>query len=274
MRYVEVKGLRVPVLGFGTYRLAGAVCEHMVATALGIGYRHIDTARMYANEAEVGRAIETSGIRRDDIFLTTKILMTDLAYDAVQRSVEDSLRKLRTGHVDLVLIHWPNPEIPLEETLRALREIRERGLARAIGVSNFPVRLLREAIETHGADLLCDQVEYHPLLSQRPVLDYVRSRGMMLTAYSPLAQGRIADEPVLVEIARSHAKTPAQVALRWLVEQDGVAAIPKSASERRARENFAIFDFELTEDDRSRIDRLRGAGRLVDPGWAPDWDAP
>ncbi|HSK38511.1 MAG TPA: aldo/keto reductase, partial [Arenibaculum sp.] len=136
MRYVEVKGLRVPALGFGTYRLAGAVCEHLVETALGIGYRHVDTARMYANEIEVGRAIEASGVRRDDIFLTTKIWMTDLAHDAVRRSVEDSLGKLRTGHVDLLLIHWPNPEIPMDETLRALREVRERGLTRAIGVSN------------------------------------------------------------------------------------------------------------------------------------------
>ncbi|HEV7370677.1 aldo/keto reductase [Arenibaculum sp.] len=273
MQFVEVKGRKVPALGFGTYGLDGDEAERMVRTALDIGYRHIDTARSYGNEAAVGRALRRSGVARDEIFLTTKVWHDSLAYEAVLSSVEASLRDLDTDRVDLLLVHWPNRAVPLAATLHAFEDLRDEGKVGAIGVSNFPVALLREAVEEIGADLLCDQVEYHPLLSQTPVLGYLRRHGMMLTAYSPLAQGRVANNPVLAEVGHRHGKSPAQAALRWLLDQPGVAAIPKSGSERRARENFEVFDFTLTDRDRREIDRLQGDGRLVNPGWAPDWDA-
>lgn len=272
MQHVEAKGIKVPALGFGTWKLAGSDAERMVRAALDIGYRHIDTAQAYGNEAEVGRAIEASGVPREDVFLTTKVWMDKLAYGDLQRSAEQSLRLLRTDRVDLLLVHWPNPQVPLGDTLRALAELKRDGKARAIGVSNFPVALLREAVEEHEADLLCDQVEYHALLSQKVVLDWLRAHDMMLTAYSPLAQGRLAGHPVLTEIGRRIGRSPAQVALRWLLDQERVAVIPKSSSERRARENFEVLGFTLDEADFQAVSRLQGAGRQINPGWAPDWD--
>lgn len=272
MQYVEAKGIRIPALGFGTWRLAGNEAERMVRTALDIGYRHVDTAQAYGNEAEVGRAIAGSGVAREDVFLTTKIRRERLGSDDLRRSAEESLRLLRTDRVDLLLVHWPNPEVPLEDTLRALSELKREGKARTIGVSNFPVALLREAVERYDADLLCDQVEYHPLLSQKVVLDWLRAHDMMLTAYSPLAQGRLADHPTLAGIGRRIGRSPAQVALRWLLDQDRVAAIPKSSSEARARENFDVLGFTLDEADFQAVSRLQGGGRQIDPDWAPDWD--
>jgi 2,5-diketo-D-gluconate reductase B len=272
MQYVEAKGIKVPALGFGTWKLAGSDAERMVRAALDIGYRHVDTAQAYGNEAEVGRAIEASGVPREDVFLTTKVWMDKLAYGDLQRSAEQSLRLLRTDRVDLLLVHWPNPQVPLGDTLRALAELKRDGKVRTIGVSNFPVALLREAVEEHEADLLCDQVEYHALLSQKVVLDWLRAHDMMLTAYSPLAQGRLAGHPVLAEIGRRIGRSPAQVALRWLLDQERVAVIPKSSSERRARENFEVLGFTLDEADFQAVSKLQGAGRQINPGWAPDWD--
>jgi 2,5-diketo-D-gluconate reductase B len=215
-----------------------------------------------------------SGLARDRIFLTTKLAPGNYAAATVKRSTEESLRRLATDHVDLLLIHWPTGEAPLDETLGALAALRKAGKARHIGVSNFNVALLQEAVDTHGADLLCNQVEYHPYLSQRAVLAAVRRHGMMLTAYSPLARGRVQRDPVLAAIGRSYDKSPAQVALRWLIDQDGVAAIPKAASRAHLAANLAIFDFALSTVDRAAIDALRDGYRVVDPaGWAPDWDA-
>jgi 2,5-diketo-D-gluconate reductase B len=272
MQHVEAKGIKVPALGFGTWKLAGSDAERMVRAALDIGYRHVDTAQAYGNEAEVGRAIEASGVPREDVFLTTKVWMDKLAYGDLQRSAEQSLRLLRTDRVDLLLVHWPNPQVPLGDTLRALAELKRDGKVRTIGVSNFPVALLREAVEEYEADLLCDQVEYHALLSQKVVLDWLRAHDMMLTAYSPLAQGRLAGHPVLAEIGRRIGRSPAQVALRWLLDQERVAVIPKSSSERRARENFEVLGFTLDEADFQAVSKLQGAGRQINPGWAPDWD--
>lgn len=273
MRHVEVKGRSVPALGFGTFGLDGDAVERMVSAALDIGYRHIDTARSYGNEAAVGRALRRSAVPREEIFLTTKVWHDSLGYEAVRNSVEASLRDLDVDRVDLLLIHWPSRAVPLAATLHAFEDLCDEGKVGAIGVSNFPVALLREAVEEIGADLLCDQVEYHPLLSQRVLLDYLRRHAMMLTAYTPLAQGRVANNPVLAEIGRRHDKSAAQVALRWLLDQPGVAAIPRSGSERRARENFDVFDFALTDRDRREIGRLQGDARFVNPDWAPDWDA-
>ena len=275
MEYREIKGTRVPALGLGTWQLSGRSCFETVRQALDLGYRHIDTAQMYGNETEVGWAIRESGIDRDAIFLTTKIAPGNMAAAAVRRSTEESLRRLATDHVDLLLIHWPAGEVPLGETLGALARLRDAGKARHIGVSNFNVALLEEAVATQGADIFCNQVEYHPYLSQRAVLAAVRRHGLLLTAYSPLARGRIQRDPALASIARSYGKSPAQVALRWLLDQDGVAAIPKAAGRAHLAANLAIFDFALRPEHRAAIDALDDNYRVVDPaGWAPDWDPP
>ncbi|HJT07931.1 MAG TPA: aldo/keto reductase [Stellaceae bacterium] len=273
MKYLDIEGTRVPALGLGTWQLSGRGCFEAVRRALDLGYRHIDTAQMYGNESEVGWAVRDSGFARDQIFLTTKLAPANHAAAAVKRSTEESLRRLATDHVDLLLIHWPTGEVPLGETLSALAELRKAGKARHIGVSNFNVALLDEAVATHGADLLCNQVEYHPYLSQRAVLAATRRHGIMLTAYSPLARGRVLRDPVLSAIGRAYDKSPAQVALRWLLDQDGVVAIPKASSRAHLAANLAIFDFALSAADRAQIDALRDGYRVVDPaGWAPDWD--
>jgi 2,5-diketo-D-gluconate reductase B len=273
VKYLEIKAARVPALGLGTWQLSGRGCNEAVRHALDLGYRHIDTAQIYGHETEVGWAVRDSGLARDQIFLTTKLAPGNHAAAAVKRSTEESLRRLATDHVDLLLIHWPTGEVPLGETLGALAALRQAGKARHIGVSNFTVALLEEAIDTHGADLLCNQVEYHPYLSQRAVLAALRRHGMMLTAYSPLARGRVQRDPVLTRIGATYGKSPAQVALRWLLDQEGVVAIPKAASRAHLAANLAVFDFALSASDRAQIDALRDGYRVVDPaGWAPDWD--
>jgi 2,5-diketo-D-gluconate reductase B len=273
MQHVPVKGAKVPALGLGTWQLSGRQCYDAVRAALELGYRHIDTAEMYANAEEVGRAIRDSGIARDELWLTTKVPPGKLRAADAKRSAEDSLRRLGLDHVDLLLIHWPSSEAPLGETLAAFAELRARGRTRFIGVSNFSVPLIEEAVERHGADLLCDQVEYHPYLSQKPVLDAVRRHGMFLTAYAPVAKGRAAGDAVLAAIGRKYGKSAAQVCLRWLLDQDAVVAIPKAASRAHLAENLAIFDFALAPEDRAQIDALERGGRLLDvPGWSPAWD--
>ena len=273
MKILDLNGVKVPALGFGTWNLSGATCRRMVDHALGLGYRHIDTATIYGNEVEVGQGIRDSGVPRGDIFLTTKVWSSSLAADAVKASAEESLRALGTDYVDLLLIHWPNPSVPLAETLGALADVRARGLTRRIGVSNFPVVLMEETVETLGADILANQVEYHPYLSQNRVLAYCRAHGITLTAYSPVARGRVNTDPVLADIGARHGKTPAQVALRWLIEQDNVSIIPKAAKPEHARDNLDIFDFELSAGDRAAIDALPKNVRITDilRGWS--WDS-
>ncbi len=273
MTTIDRKGAKVPALGFGTWRLTGDPCTRMVTAALDMGYRHIDTAQAYENEVEVGAGLAASGVPREDIFLTTKVWMSNLAHDRLVRSAEQSLRDLKTDYVDLLLLHWPSDDVPMAESLEALRQLRERGLVRHIGVSNYTVALLGEATDTHGADLLCNQVEYHPLLSQRPLLAAMRARDMVLTAYSPLGRGQALRAEAIRETAEKHGRTPAQVALRWLIEQDGVAAIPKAGSESHARANLAVFDFALDDADRAAIGAINGDNRLIDPSWSPAWDA-
>ena len=272
---IDVKGVQVPALGLGTYSLRGQQCVELVRTALNIGYRHIDTARMYGNEAEVGRAVQDSGVDRGDIFITTKIWPDDLAYSDAKLCADDSLGNLGVDYVDLLLIHWPSKRIPLDETLTAFAEIKAAGKARLIGVSNFNTALMKEAVEQCGADIACNQVEYHPLLSQRPVLDLARGYGMMLTAYKPVAEGYVLEEPLLNRIGESHGKTAAQVSLRWLIQQQAVAAIPKTGNVARCRENFDIFDFELSADEMSEITALTSRNkRLLDVSLGPVWDVP
>ena len=268
---LHVQGARVPRLGFGTWLLQGDEAYDGVRDALEIGYRHIDTARAYENEEEVGRAIADSGVDRGDFWLTTKLWTSEFAPDRVRRAAEDSLRNLRVDHVDLLLLHWPNPEVPLEATLQALAALREDGLIGHAGVSNFPAGLLERALEI--TPLLADQVEYHPFLGQDALLDVCLANDMTLTAYSPLAHGEVPKDPALIEIGEAHGKSAGQVALRWLLDQKAVTTAPKASSHARRVENFEVFDFALTDADRARIDGLRKDRRTVDPPWAPDWAA-
>ncbi len=273
MIYRLVKGATVPALGFGTFKLRGAEGIAAIRYALDLGYRHIDTAIRYENEDEVGQALAESGLDRSDIFLTTKLRHVDLADGDVQARTTESLQRLRTDYVDLLLMHWPHNEIPFAETWRALCEVRAKGQAHYLGVSNFPAALMRQAVEECGADLLTNQIEYHPFLSQTAVMDFARAHDILVTAAVPLARGAINDEPVLRRLAEEHRKTPAQITLRWLLQQDQVVAIPKSGQRDKIRENFELFDFSLTAAEMAAIDALRGNLRLVNPTWAPQWDA-
>lgn len=274
MNFVTVKGACVPAIGFGTWPLRGWRGRRAIERALALGYRHMDTAQIYDNESDVGRALRASGIARSEVFLATKLHRDNLRADAVRQSTEDSLRRLSTDYVDLLLIHWPNEAVPLGETLEAMTRLRDAGRTRFIGVCNFNIDLLTEAVQMHRADLLCNQIEYHPFLSQTRIREVTRRFGMIVVAYSPIARGRVAQDATICAIADKYGKTPAQVALRWLIEQDGVAAIPKAGSAAHAAQNLAIFDFTLEAVDRAAIDRLGHAGFRIqgrEPGM-PDWD--
>lgn len=265
-------GSGMPVMGFGTFELQGDVCRHAVGWALAVGYRHLDTARMYENEEQVARGMADSGVPREDIFLTTKLQMGQLHADGVRTSLENSRQALNTDYVDLLLIHWPEEATSLEETLNAMAELQQSGKVRQIGVSNFPVKWLERAIEVSPVPIFCNQVEYHPYLDQTPVLEACRNHHMALVAYSPLARGHVSSDERLIEIGAKHNKTPAQIALRWLIGQSDVIAIPKSSSEQHIRQNIDVFDFELDRDDLAALELLQGDQRLIDPSFAPQWD--
>ena len=268
---IEVQGVSVPRLGFGTWQIEGPDATEAVRDALEIGYRQIDTARAYGNEAEVGEGIAQSGVDRGEIFLTTKIFPGDFEPDALKAAAEDSLHSLRTDYLDLLLLHWPDDSVPLEQTLAAMVALREAGRIRNLGVSNFPAGLLAQALE--HAPVFCDQVEYHPFLGQGRLLELARERDLLVTAYSPLAHGRVPDDATLAEIGEAHGKTAGQVALRWLLDQPAVSPIPKASSHERRVENFEVFDFALSDDERARIDGLPKDDRQIDPDFGPDWDA-
>jgi 2,5-diketo-D-gluconate reductase B len=268
---VEIQGTRVPVLGFGTWLITGPDATEAVRDALEIGYRQIDTARAYENEREVGRGIADSGLAREEFFLTTKVPFDEASADEVQRDCEQSLERLGVDYLDLLLLHWPNPDVPLEETLKALTSLRADGRIRNLGVSNFPAGLLQQALEL--APVFCNQVEYHPFLDQSRLLELARANDVLITAYSPLAHGEVPDDETLNRIGAAHGKTAGQVALRWLLDQDHVSPIPKASGHERRVENFEVFDFELSAEERAEIDALPKDVRTADPPWAPDWDA-
>ena len=270
MDTVTIKDTQVPALGFGTWMIQGQACIDSVEDALSLGYRHIDTAQIYENEAEVGKAIGRSNTSRQDIFLTTKLWRDNIPGDRVLKSLHKSLRQLETDYVDLLLIHWPMDDVPVEETLAPMIEAKEAGKVRHLGVSNYPPSWVKKA--TSVTDIACNQVEYHPFLGQDALLELAEAHGMMLTAYSPLARGRVLDDETLQEIAQNHGKSPAQVALRWLIDQPRVAAIPKAESPEHRRSNLEIFDFQLTDGERSAIDDLPKDQRVLDPDFAPTWE--
>ncbi|MGX1306054.1 2,5-diketo-D-gluconate reductase B [Amorphus suaedae] len=273
MHTVHAAGADIPALGFGTWRLRDAECERMVAAAIGAGFRHIDTAEMYDNEEAVGRGLKAARVPRDELFVTTKVWPSHLRDGALQHAAEESLKRLGLEYVDLYLIHWPSDEVPMQEAIGALNEVRTRGLARSIGVANFTVRLIEEAVAASEAPLATNQVEYHAHLDQTPVLEACRRHDMSVTAYSPLGRGTILKEKVLIEIAEAHGRTPAQVLLRWLIQQDGVIAIPKTASPERLEENLGADGFSLTDDEMAKIFALkRPDGRIVRMAGEPEWD--
>ena len=272
MLFVEANGAKIPAIGLGTWELRGRTCARLVEQALRLGYRHIDTAQVYENEREVGEAVRASGVRREEMFITTKVWTSHFAPHDLERSTKESLNKLRLSEVDLLLLHWPNPHVPLEETLSGLAQAKELGLARHIGVSNFTVALIEEAVAKSPVPIVCNQVEYHPYLNQTKVLEACRAHGMALVAYSPIARGRIKNDEALARIGARYGKTTAQVCLRWLVQQN-VVAIPRTTKIERLSENIEIFDFALTESEMSEISAMGSPeGRIVDFGFAPKWD--
>lgn len=264
-------GVAIPRLGFGTWRLTGADCRKAVAAAFESGYRHIDTAAMYGNEEDVGAAIRDSGLPRSEIFLGSKVWRDDLKRDALLRSAESSATKLG-GPMDLLMVHWPNDAVPLAETMGAMAEARQRGLTRSIGVSNFPSALLREAMACCEAPILVNQCEYHPGLDQSRLIEACRAADTAFVSYRPLGSGQTSANAVFARIAARHGKTATQVVLRWHLQQEGVVAIPRSATPAHIAENIAIFDFELSTDEMAEIFALGGSDRQVDPAWAPAWD--
>jgi diketogulonate reductase-like aldo/keto reductase len=276
MNSIEANGARIPVIGLGTWTLKGRSCSELVEHALAVGYRHVDTAAAYGNEEDVGAGIRASGLSRSDIFLTTKVWPSDLAPADFMKSAEASLKRLGLDQVDLLLIHWPNPEIPLKGTVEALNKARREGLTRHIGVANFTTRLLAEARKLSEAPLVCDQVEYHPYLDQRKMLQACRAAGMAMVSYCPLHRGGdLLEERAVKDAAAAHGVTPGQVILRWHVQQEGIVAIPRTSKKERLAENIGIFGFALTEAEMRAISALSGKNsRLCDFDFAPEWDQP
>jgi 2,5-diketo-D-gluconate reductase B len=266
--------MHMPHIGAGTFRLQGQTVIDSVTNALALGYRHIDTAQIYGNETEVGQALATSGVPREEIFVTTKIWTEHLAGEALISSLKESLRKLRLEQLDLTLIHWPSPggAVPVAESMAALLEARELGLTRAIGVSNFTIPLMGEAIDAVGAaNIATNQVELHPYLQNRAVAAFARAHGIPVTAYMPLAYGKVLDDPVVKTIAARKNATAAQVTLAWLLAQ-GHTVIPSSTRRENLASNLAASSLVLSREDLAAIDSLDRGERLVSPDFAPRWD--
>jgi 2,5-diketo-D-gluconate reductase B len=271
---VEAHGARIPLIGLGTWDLRGRTCARITEQALRLGYRHLDTAELYDNEREVGEGLRAAGVKRDDVFITTKIWPSHFAPRELARAAKESLMRLRLSEVDLLLLHWPNPQIPLAETLGALCKIKRDGLARHIGISNFTVALIEEAVALTTEPLVCNQIEVHAFLDQSKVIAASHKHGMAVVAYSPIARGGLKNDKVLARIGKAHGKTAAQVGLRFLVQQ-GVVVIPRTSRVERLSENFAIFDFELSDAEMAEIAALASRdGRIVDYAYSgsPKWD--
>ncbi len=272
MQFLDAKGAHFPILGLGTWTLKGRDCARLVEQAIRLGYRHIDTAQMYGNEREVGEGIRASGIKRDEVFVVTKVAPDNLGPRLLEGSVRDSVGALGLGEIDLLLLHWPNKGVPLKDTIDALVRAKRDGLARNIGVSNYTVALIEEASRLSGDSLVCNQIEYHPFLDQTKVIAACRGHGMAVVAYSPIAKGDAKNDALLARIGKAHGKSAAQVSLRYLIQQ-GIGAIPRTSKVERLAENIAIFDFELSAEEMREIAGLaRSDGRLTDWAWSPKWD--
>jgi 2,5-diketo-D-gluconate reductase B len=271
---VEANGARIPLIGLGTWDLRGRTCARVVEQALRLGYRHLDTAELYENEREVGEGLRASNVKREQAFITTKVWPSHFAPRELERAAKDSLVRLRLAEVDLLLLHWPNPNIPLSETLGALCKVKRDGLARHIGVSNFTVAMIEEAVGLTTEPLVCNQVEMHVFLDQSKVIAASRKHDMAVVAYSPIARGGLKNDKVLARVGKAHDKTAAQVGLRFLVQQ-GIVVIPRTGRVERLSENLAIFDFELSSAEMAEIAALASReGRIVDYSYSgsPQWD--
>jgi 2,5-diketo-D-gluconate reductase B len=269
---IEAHGARIPAVGMGTMTLKEGVCVEAVSTALRQGYRHLDTAQMYGNEREVGEGLRASGIKRDEVFVTTKVWHDKLAAGDFERSVEESLQKLGLSNVDLLLIHWPNAMVPMTESVGALCKMKREGLTRHVGVANHTVALLDEATRAATEPLVTNQIEVHPFIDQSKVLAATRKHGLSVTGYCPVGRGKIPGSEVLAQIGKAHNKTPAQVSLRYVV-QLGAIPIPRSASPAHLADNLAVFDFKLSDAEMAEIGKLkRPDGRIVNPPHHPQWD--
>lgn len=264
----------IPKIGCGTFELRGELCTSIVSTALQLGYRHVDTAQGYDNESAVGQGMRLSGVPREDVFVTTKVRPQLISDGPLQRSVQESLERLDIDVIDLLLIHWPNPEIALAESMRALSSAKRLGLTRHIGVSNFTIAKLDEAMNCSPEPIAAVQFEYHPYLDQNRLLAAVRKCGLAITAYCPIALGKVASDRALIDIGKKYGKSAVQVTLRWLIQQDDVIAIPRTSKPERLKENLEVADFALTGDEMARISNLKIAGsRLInEPQWVPEWD--
>jgi 2,5-diketo-D-gluconate reductase B len=273
---MRAHGVAIPVIGYGTGSISNPVAEETVGEALRAGYRHIDCARKYGSEEGVGAAIRSAGVPRNELFLTTKVSHENLHAADFARSVEDSLKAVGVDYFDLLLVHWPNPAIPLDETMPALAKAKRAGLARHIGVANFTTTLLDKAVALCPEQLVCNQVEFQPYLDQRKVLAANRKHGLALVGFCPfMRSGVVLEDPVIGEIARTHKRTPAQIILRWITQHEGVGAIPRSADPVRMRQNLEVFDFKLSAEESARIDALRAHNqRRANPPHAPVWDMP
>jgi 2,5-diketo-D-gluconate reductase B len=271
MEKIQTQGVAIPRLGFGTFRMPGGGCQPVVESALGLGFRHIDTAAMYENEDAVGAAIASSGVRREDLFVTTKVWHDQLGRGAVRKAFDTSLSKLKLDYVDMYMVHWPSADMDLPAVLEEMMTIKADGGTRAIGVCNFNMKMIRQAVEEVRAPIAALQIEYHPFMSQARMLDYVRGKGIPLTAYAPLAQGRAAHDETLQNIGDKHGVSAAQIAIAWLLDQPDVIAIPKAQKESSQRSNLDALKVKLDDEDRSAIAALPKDQRYVKPPFAPDW---
>ncbi|MFK4445355.1 2,5-diketo-D-gluconate reductase B [Caballeronia udeis] len=274
MQNVQVGNAAIPAIGFGTYGMNAADIYRMIPAALSAGFRHIDTAQIYGNEGEIGDSVAASGIPRSEIFLTTKVWVSNYSERRFEASVNESLRKLRTDYIDLLLLHWPRSDVPLPEQIAGLNAVVRAGKVRHIGVSNFNRALMTESVRLSTAPLVTNQFEYHPYLNQSLLIESTLDAGLAVTGYCGMAIGRVFSNPTLKEIAGRHDKTIAQIVLRWLVQQRRVIALSRTTRVDRLAQNLAVFDFELDGADMAAIHALATAdSRIVNPhGLAPRWD--
>ena len=272
MKYFKTGDTDIPAIGLGTYLITGPECTNIIQHALEVGYRHIDTAQLYNNESEVGEGIRLSSVKREDIFLTTKVWPDQLSRTKFLPSLEESLRKLKTDYVDLLLIHWPNENISIDECVGELMKAKDQQKARFIGVSNFPIALIEQSLGIN-APIITNQVEYHPFIDQTKLKDWTDRHDILLTAYTPLAQGRAVKNETFIRLAEKYNKNAGQIVLRWMIQQDNVITIPKSSNPARLSSNLNIFDFELTPQEMAMIDGLKVSNqRFVNPSMSPAWD--
>jgi diketogulonate reductase-like aldo/keto reductase len=255
----------IPILGFGTWEIGGEKCVDAVSRALEVGYRHIDTADRYENHREVGLAIKKGGLKREELFVTTKTFYDELTHEAIIKNGSRFLEELQINYIDLLLVHWPNRSVPFEETFNALNQLKEKGIIKAVGVSNFTPHHIEDALKT-GVEITNNQVELHPTFNQTDLKNYCYSKGIVLTAYSPLGRGSDLENPTVTELSKKYGVSPAQVILNWITAR-GIVAIPKSTTPERIKDNFHSLDWEMAPEDIEKMNSIPQGPRLLVPQW-------